>query len=235
MVRWMAVLVVLAAGAGEQAAPPDEEAMERGAAIVHEKCIECHSLRRVYGAHYDQHGWHEAIGRMVAQGLEITDQQRADVELYLAHHKDEHGLWAVLGQFHFFFIHFPIALLLVALFLEVLALAQGRSLADKTTHLLVRLAALAVVPTILFGLMLAGSLETMPPMLVLHRNLGLLTGALAIAAWASRELAVRRDSRIAGIVYRAALLAAAAAVGFAGHFGGVLVHGDYLAELMQLR
>lgn len=113
------------------------------------------------------------------------------------------------GRLHLPILHFPLVLLIVAAGVAL----RGRH--DSTVGVLVRLGAVASVGTALTGLLLA---EADPaPAVVVHRNAGLLTVAVAVlASVAWRRLAFSRS-----IVCAAGLVAAVT-----GHLGGAAAHGD---------
>lgn len=220
------------AGAAAESDPAD--AIARGRELTHEKCTECHSLRRVFAAHYAKAEWNEAIDRMVGQGLEISPESRADVIEYLLSQEGDRRTTELLGEFHFFLIHFPIALLLVLPILEGFAAARGPGLTRDSTHVVVVLAAILAVLTAAAGYLLVVERLTIPPLMAWHRNLGIAAAILAVATWIARAAAIRRGTPAAAWLYRGMLGTAALTTAVAGHLGGWLVHGDYLGQLFHL-
>lgn len=216
--------VILVTGAsGEE---PSEEQYDRGKGLVFERCAECHSLKRVFEAHYNIDGWNDAVERMVQEGLEVTPAEHADIVAFLSSQEDELTGLNVFGRLHFMFLHFPIAIISVLAFFELVAFFQGRRVSADGLHLMARLAVIVTIPTVFMGLALLGDRPTMPEALEWHRNLGILTGVAIIAAWLAREAAVRTYSQRPVRIYQVTLAIAVVAVGLAGHLGGSLVHGD---------
>lgn len=67
-------------------AQPDENggaAASEGEALVSEKCTQCHSIDRVDAAVKDQSGWQATVDRMVRNGLEVTDAEKATIVEWL--------------------------------------------------------------------------------------------------------------------------------------------------------
>lgn len=131
-----------------------------------------------------------------------------------------------LALLHPLVIHFPIALLVVALVLEFLGWFRPSwnlgSAAAWNLHLGFLGAAVAVV-TGWYRARSMGFEPDLKPVLEIHRWLGIGTLALALLCvflwWEARKKA----SMVPW--YRAVLLAAALMVGMTGHYGGTLVYG----------
>ena len=67
--------------------PPEEEGMGGeldGAALVAERCTVCHSAERIDAAEKDEAGWTTTVDRMIANGAELNEAERAAVIEYLA-------------------------------------------------------------------------------------------------------------------------------------------------------
>lgn len=224
------LLIGMSAFAAEEEPASDE--IEKGHSLVYKKCAECHTLKRVFRAHYDETRWQRTIDRMIENNLEITPQERTDVVAYLVSLDDTHDASTaeIIGSFHFMLVHFPIGLWLSIAFFEVLFLLAGFPIAKGTLHGFVRLAVLLTLPTVAMGYLLIREKSTIPELLAWHRNFGILVGVLAIATWGLRERAAGGGR--GGWVYRLLLLTLAFVVGVTGHLGGVLVHGDFLGQLI---
>lgn len=220
--------------AASEIAEPSEEQLERGKQLVFERCADCHTLQRAFSGHYDMAGWHDAIDRMKAEGLEIEPEEQQDVAVYMASQEDRPTGWTALGRFHFLILHFPIALISLLAIFEIIAWRQRRGIAKDGLHLLVRLAAFMSIPTIIFGLALVADRTTMPAGLLWHRNFGILTGVSILLAWLARELVVRTYSRRPVMIYYVSLAVATIAVALAGDLGGALVHGSILDALIGM-
>ena len=132
---------------------------------------------------------------------------------------------ALLGRIHPLVIHFPIALVLIAAFAEVIATTTGR--------LYWRTVAIANLRTgAAFGVIAAIAGWFLPRVLGLdssallewHRWLGTLAASLMVAA-ALGSGGADRGSPAQLRLYRLTLLSAAALVAVTGHLGGLLVWG----------
>jgi len=53
-------------------------------ALVESKCSGCHNLDRVWAASKDAAGWESTVRRMEANGLQLSDDERATIVTYLA-------------------------------------------------------------------------------------------------------------------------------------------------------
>lgn len=146
-------------------------------------------------------------------------------------HATDHGLSAVarLGRLHVVSIHFPIAFLILAGFVELVGVVRHRWQNHSTVRLLIAMGALSALVATTLGL-LHGSADdysgTLSWVFWWHRALGISVSLLAIVAWIAVE---RRAKKPGGRFATVTLLVTAALVGVAGHFGGSLVYGwEYL-------
>jgi len=124
-----------------------------------------------------------------------------------------------LGRLHILVIHFPIALLIAAAAGELWYARRGSSTPEPAVRFCVALAAAGAVAAATLGWLHAwgGSLW-------LHRWLGTAAGAWAVVTALQSELEARRGRRSPW--FRVSVVLGALLVGAAGHFGGILVHGD---------
>lgn len=137
---------------------------------------------------------------------------------------------AFLGKFHPVVIHFPIALILFALALELLGVIRERPVLQEAAYYCVLAGALSAIVAAGLG-WAAGSGAQFPQevgsvsVLWLHRWLGVSTAALsvltAVAGWAARK----KPGGSAVILYRLLLVVTTVFVGVTGHFGASLVFG----------
>jgi uncharacterized membrane protein len=136
---------------------------------------------------------------------------------------------AIIGRFHPLLIHFPIALVLVALGAEAAAIRTADYRWRVAAVINLRAGAAFAILAALTGSQLSHSpgIDGMP-FLEWHRSFGIAGAVTSLgAAWWSG--AANRWPVTAAWRYRAALLAAAVCVALAGHFGGLLVWGaDFL-------
>lgn len=225
---WLLVLIFVFAAA--------LEAQEKvsGEELVMYRCTECHTLKRVFRAHYDSTAWAEALVRMEDQGLYVEDEERAAVIAFLVSQKERRSLLQLVGMHHFLLLHFPIVLVLLAAFFEALALWRRQALAADHIQLIMRLAVLAGAVVIALGFALIIEREMLPPGLILHRNLGIAAGVFMLVALVCRELAVKRGAPRLVWAYRGVLLLAVIAVGLTADRGGMLVHGNFVQDIMDL-
>ncbi len=141
-----------------------------------------------------------------------------------------------LPNLHPAVVHFPLALLVTALFFDLLALvSRGRRWLDHGATLLYCLAALGAAAAWLSGLKAADSMWSMPgpaqAALSEHQDLGLQTMAAAIVLTAFRLFVAwlaRKDQRTPLGLFRVIAIAAALGVvflaGVTADHGGALVY-----------
>jgi hypothetical protein len=72
-------MLALAAGCAGNSAQPNAPV-----ALIKENCASCHPLDRVKSASHDLAGWNSTITRMRTKGVQLTDQQAADIAAFLA-------------------------------------------------------------------------------------------------------------------------------------------------------
>ncbi len=131
-----------------------------------------------------------------------------------------------LGKFHLLFLHFPIALVVVASLGELASIWKGNSLPPESVRFCLWIAALAAIPTAAFGWLFAaaGNGVGSPQLLAAHRWLG-----TSAAVWLTiTAVAAENDSRrhVRTIRVRLLLAAGITLTALTAHLGGLLVHGD---------
>lgn len=135
-------------------------------------------------------------------------------------------LVSFFGRYHPAMVHFPVALIVVALLAELLSF-KWPSLRDAAIFCLA-IAAMGGVAAVASGWVLAGSREMNGPLVdvqELHRWLGVATLASCVVALALGLSARRWPKSPARAFYLAVLVGSAALVTLAGHFGATLVYG----------
>ena len=153
-------------------------------------------------------------------------------------HEKDHGPSEILsstdrlirfvGKFHPVAVHFPIALLIAALFSEILGALFPVKRFQEAARVLVALgapmAAIAAALGWATGLFAKypGELEQV---LTTHRLLGTSTAILALTTLVLLESYLRKQSSNLRTAYLAALVLTALLVGITGHFGGTLIYG----------
>jgi uncharacterized membrane protein len=130
----------------------------------------------------------------------------------------------LFGALHPGTVHFPIALLVVAAFLEALQILRKKPEAAPGTPVLAYLAAASAVPAAFFGFQLAAHGGNEGDLINLHKWFGIGSTVVAliaaIGAWKSKS------SRAWLRTMRAGLLAAAGLVLVTGYLGGEMTGGE---------
>lgn len=141
------------------------------------------------------------------------------------------GFGRFLGRFHPLILHFPVAFLVLAGFLELARFHKWTRAYSKFTGPVLVLAAASACITVVFGLLLAANEGHAGALIERHRGRGItvaVLACLATAAYYSHEF-IKNDILMFG--YRAGLAGAIGMMFLAAHDGGSLVHGPtYLAD-----
>ena len=139
------------------------------------------------------------------------------------------GLWESVGHFHPVLIHFPIALVFVALAAEFLLVLKKEARFGEAARFSVTAAAWISIPVAIAGFALAsGTTFTEEEMgtFAIHRIAGIITPVLIFLA-AGMDASARRSGQVWELfLYRVFLVLAAVSVAVAGAHGGKLVWGD---------
>lgn len=138
-------------------------------------------------------------------------------------------LWTLLGRLHPMIVHFPIVLLLVALFLEFLAWRKKSNYYNAAIKILIATGAISSVAAVVFGLLLANSGEYGGDLLAFHQWTGIATMILALLTWFAY-------AQLSKPLQKVLLVLTVAGVTVGGHYGASLTHGeDYLTEVLPSR
>ncbi len=132
-----------------------------------------------------------------------------------------------VGRFHILLIHFPIALLMVAVVGELWSVRRDKQALRTAVRFCVFLGAIAGVGAVTLGWLHAdagGYGAGSPQILAQHRWLGTAAGLWAVGVALLSEVESRRGRR--SQLFRLLLCAGALLVGAAAHLGGILVHGE---------
>ncbi|MBX3316039.1 MAG: histidine phosphatase family protein [Phycisphaeraceae bacterium] len=139
------------------------------------------------------------------------------------------------GRLHPMLVHFPIAMVLVAAGIEIGRAIVRRPTPARTSINMLAIGVLAASAAIASG-WLNGDYEnhsSHAETLELHRWVGIGGGAGVLLAFVAGLAASK--SRRAILAFRFLLLAAAGAIGFAGHLGGIMVYGEgYLLAPLKM-
>ena len=136
-----------------------------------------------------------------------------------------------LGRFHPLVLHLPIAFLLLALFLEILARFRGQESLRPALRPILGLSVLTSVAAVVAGLLLSVGDSYEPELLNRHMWLGLGVMAFSVVLYVLEQ---RRDrAKVWDLAYVGSIVATAVLVVAASHFGGSITHGQgYLTEYM---
>jgi hypothetical protein len=140
-------------------------------------------------------------------------------------------LLAWIGRFHILVVHFPIALMIAGALAEMWN-AWGRNHSLRTVvRFCTLLGAAGAAAAAALGWLHAdfgGFGGDLPEVLNMHRWLGTAAALSAVASAALCERCIRLGR--GNLQFRFLLLATAALISAAAHFGGTLVHGDGFFE-----
>ncbi len=141
-------------------------------------------------------------------------------------------MFQLLGRLHPLIVHFPIGLLVVALFLEWLTLNGKRPGLREGINWMVYLGAFSAVLATSLGWFLRTFDDYTGELVQLHQNLGITTAILSIIA------AFLLQKTIAGkmpnyLAYRSLLVLSVISLTITGHLGANLTHGeDFLSSVL---
>jgi uncharacterized membrane protein len=139
---------------------------------------------------------------------------------------DGFWLWSFLGRLHPMVVHFPVGLLYIALFFEVLAARQKTTQYARSINILVLTGAVSAVVSVILGLVLANTDTYGSNVLQIHQWAGIATMALAFITY----YAYKKGSHNLSV---SLLTATVLGVTVAGHYGSELTHGeDYLSSVL---
>ncbi|EAR02420.1 DUF1549 domain-containing protein [Maribacter sp. HTCC2170] len=144
-----------------------------------------------------------------------------------------HWVFQFLGRLHPLVVHFPIGLLVVALFMEFLTVGGKRKGLREGIHWMVYIGgALAIVSAIL-GWLLRTQDDYTGELVQDHQNLGIATAFLAgITVIVLLNTLSGKLSNF--IFYRSSLLITVLLLTLTGHLGANLTHGeDYFGEVLR--
>jgi uncharacterized membrane protein len=134
-----------------------------------------------------------------------------------------------LGRLHPLLVHFPVALIVVALGAEACCVATRDGRYADIARFMVNVAAWIAVPAAVTGFLRADTItmdSSAQHLFAVHRIAGIATGVLAFLC-AGLAAGVRRSGQIWELMlYRVVLVMAAAAAATAGFYGGEIVFGS---------
>ncbi|MBX2842970.1 MAG: DUF1553 domain-containing protein [Flammeovirgaceae bacterium] len=148
---------------------------------------------------------------------------------------DENALnwiFQLLGRLHPLAVHFPIGLLVVALFLELLTLNGKRIGLREGINWMIYLGAGFSILATSFGWLLRTFDDYSGELVELHQNLGIATALFAVitALLLQKTLSGNISNYLA---YRSMLVLSVIFLSFTGHLGASLTHGeDFLSSVL---
>ncbi|WP_425234369.1 DUF1549 domain-containing protein [Ulvibacterium sp.] len=148
----------------------------------------------------------------------------------------EENVWAwvlqVLGRLHPLVVHFPIGLLVVALFLEVLTVKGKRSGLREGINWMIYIGTFFAVLATILGWLLRTFDDYSGELVQLHQNLGILTAVLSvITAFLLRQTVSGKLKNY--LAYRSVLIVSVISLSITGHLGASLTHGeDFLSSAL---
>ena len=122
------------------------------------------------------------------------------------------------------FVHFPIALLIGAMGMEMLSLIFKKDNLHRTAFHMYILATVITPFVVLTGLQEAEHSHLGHPILTIHRNFALLTMWVSLVSLPILWLAKKKSEKILRIVFIVFLLMLVGFVSIAGHNGGRMVY-----------
>lgn len=144
-------------------------------------------------------------------------------------------LWQFLGRLHPLIVHFPIALLVVALILEIYSWKKKDPSIQSGLNIILLLGAFSTLVAAVFGLLLKHQDEYSSNTLTFHQWSGIATVVVALTSLYFFRLSHKRKNKQLTFCYRAFLVVSVIGVTIAGHLGASLTHGsDYLTEVLPL-
>jgi uncharacterized membrane protein/mono/diheme cytochrome c family protein len=142
-------------------------------------------------------------------------------------------LWQFLGRLHPMIVHFPIAVLFVALVLESFTLRGKNKELRFPINVLLLIGAGSAVAAVAFGWLLKTQDDYSGDLVILHQWSGIATAILAMVTILLHRFIISRQRFDLLKTYRAFLTMTVLGVTIAGHYGASLTHGDnFLTEVL---
>lgn len=149
----------------------------------------------------------------------------------------EESSWVLqfLGRLHPLAVHFPIGVLVVALFFESLTIGGKRQSLREGIRLMVFSGAIFALLSAALGWLLSVQDDYTGELVLDHRNIGIATAILAIITTLLLR-ATQKGQLPNFFVYRTGLFVTVVVLTIAGHLGATLTHGeDYLTSVLPGR
>src|SRR5688500_2376362 len=144
------------------------------------------------------------------------------------------ALITLIGRFHPLVVHFPIAILLMAIVFELLAKISSLKKLKSAVQPTLFIGALTSVISVSTGLILEQEGGYDEELLSVHKYLGLSTTALAFIVFFLRRQTLSIDKAKRKQIRLMLLIPVVILVSLTGHWGGSLTHGeDYFFEFTE--
>jgi uncharacterized membrane protein len=147
----------------------------------------------------------------------------------------ESSFWLsqLFGRLHPMLVHFPIALILAAVVMELFTLGNFRHSFRAGIRFLVIIGAISALFAALMGWFLAENEGITGSTLDLHRIVGVVSAGFSVLLLVLLRKSELNPSASSIKTYRFFLFLTGIGIGLAGHFGAALTHGeDYLTEVL---
>ena len=146
--------------------------------------------------------------------------------------EDFNWVLQLLGRFHPLLVHFPIGLLVVALFMELLSIGGKRKGLREGIRWMLYIGTIFAVLSALFGWLLRTQEEYAGDLVENHQYTGIATAVLAVVT--SILLYQTNKGKLKDFrIYRIAFITTVGLLTVAGHLGANLTHGeDYLMAVL---
>ncbi len=137
--------------------------------------------------------------------------------------------WVFLGRLHPMLVHFPVALILVAAFMELAKLRTFQSNLRSGINWLIYVGAASALFAAVLGLFLANTGSYAGETFEWHQWSGISTAVFSLLTAIILWTITKKDKKGLIPFYRFTLVLSVLSIFMAGHFGGSLTHGqDYL-------
>jgi uncharacterized membrane protein len=147
----------------------------------------------------------------------------------------ESSFWLsqLFGRLHPMMVHFPIALILAAVVMELFTLGKFRHSFRSGIRFLVIIGTISALFAALMGWFLAENGGLTGSTLDLHRSVGVVSAGFSVLLLVLLRKSELNPSASSIKTYRFFLFLTGIGIGLAGHFGAALTHGeDYLTEVL---
>lgn len=137
-----------------------------------------------------------------------------------------------LGRLHPMVVHFPIGLLVVAYFLELLTIGGKRPGLREGINWMVGLGSIFAILSVLLGWLLRTHEDYQGDLVLLHQNVGIVTALLATVSWVLLYNTIN-GKLFNYVYYRLGMTLTILFLVVTGHLGANLTHGeDYLSSVL---